>query len=61
MSFDIRRLINQHVRVRDRTGAEYEGFVKEIHLDAVLLADGNGTSTLLSRSHGNIVSVKVFM
>ena len=59
MPFDPMRLLHQHVTVRDRTGKEYEGFVKEINEDVYVLANGDGTSVILSRSEGNVVSVRV--
>jgi hypothetical protein len=48
------------VRIRDRTGCEYSGVIKEIHLDMFVLVNGDGTETFVSRSGANVVSVRVF-
>lgn len=60
MPFDVRRMLNRRVRLRDRTGAEYEGIVKEIHMDMWALENGDGTITYISRSASNVVSARVF-
>ena len=59
MPFDPMRLLHQHIVARDRTGKEYEGIVREIHEDVYVLANGDGTSVVLSRAEGNVVSVRV--
>lgn len=59
LTFDLRRLMNQRIVLRDRTGESYAGIVKEIHLDSLVLTNGDGTVTLVSRSNGNIVSVRI--
>jgi hypothetical protein len=60
MPFDVRRVLNRNVRVRDRTGCEYTGVIKEVHLDMFVLVNGDGTETFVSRSGANVVSVRVF-
>lgn len=60
MPFDVRRMLNRKVRIRDRTGWEYVGIVKEIHMDMWVVENGDGTTTYVSRSGANVVSVRVF-
>lgn len=60
MPFDVGRVLNRSVRIRDRTGEEYVGVIKEIHLDTFVLANGDGTMTYVSRSGANVVSIRVF-
>jgi len=60
MTFDSkRRLMNQHVRMRDVTGAEHDGIVREVHDEVYILANGDGTLTIINRADGNVVSVRV--
>jgi len=58
--FDVRRVINRQVLIRDRTGSEYRGVVKEIHLDMFALENGDGTVVFISRSGANVVSMRLF-
>lgn len=60
MPFDVHRVLNRQVIVRDRTGAEHRGIVKEIHLDMFVLANGDGTTVFISRSGANVVSMRLF-
>lgn len=60
MPFDIHRILNRVVVLRDRTGAEYRGVVKEVHSDMFVLENGDGTSAFVSRSGHNVVSVRLF-
>ena len=59
MPFDVGRVLNRRVRIRDRTGEEYAGVIKEVHLDMFVLVNGDGTETYVSRSGANVVSVRV--
>ncbi len=59
MTFDTARLLNQHVVVRDRSGKEYTGFMREVHSDVYVLRNGDGTVTIINRSDANVSSVRV--
>lgn len=60
MPFDIHRVLNRQVSILDRTGSEYRGVVKEIHLDMFVLENGDGTTVFISRSGANVVSMRLF-
>ena len=57
--FDVLRLLHQHVVMRDRTGQEYEGTVREVHEDVYVLANGDGSAVIVDRKEGNVVSVRI--
>jgi len=50
-------VLSAHVVVRDTTGKDYEGFVRNVHENAVVLANGDGTATVIDLEY--IVSVRV--
>jgi hypothetical protein len=60
MTFDVNRVLNRKVAIRDRTGEVYAGIVKEVHLDMFVLVNGDGTTMFISRSGANVVSIRVF-
>ncbi len=55
--FDVLRFLGCHVRVMDRTGTTHDGILREIWQDAFVIVRTDGRPVVLSRSHGNIVSV----